>query len=261
MCTRARDLRLGDVGTVSRNFVFACCLALWLTTQLCLPLVRLSALPFFEMADHGVAHAKRAARRADTVEQFLNVRQRIDDIETRLDATAARVDQHELRLGYMEACLKIVLRGFTCVQEFLRNKDTDYKLAKGAFIAAFFAELKDSCTAEANWAINEAENLAVEHDGLVLVGIFPTGRNRDGMADAALRLQSSWVGGRVSSAAPFLGEARQLFTDRVRKPKGKGKGEGQQKGKGKPKGKGGKKGKGVAAPKRAAAPGMAGVEE
>ena len=89
------------------------------------------------MADHGVAHAKRAARRADTVEQFRNVRQRIDDIETRLDATAARVDQHELRLGYMEACLKIVLRGFTCVQEFLRNKDTDYKLAKGAFIAAF----------------------------------------------------------------------------------------------------------------------------
>ena len=101
------------------------------------------------MADHGVAHAKRAARRADTVEQFRNVRQRIDDIETRLDATAARVDQHELRLGYMEACLKIALRGFTCVQEFLRNKDTDYKLAKGAFIAAFFAELKDSCTAEA----------------------------------------------------------------------------------------------------------------
>ena len=153
--------------------------------------------------------------------------------------------------------LKIVLRGFTCVQEFLRNKDTDYKLAKGAFIAAFCAELKDSCHAEANLAINEAENLAVEHEGPVLVGIFPTGGNRDGMADAVLRLQSSWVGGRVSylltSAAPFLGETRQLFTDRVRKPKGKGKGEGQHKGKGKPKGKGGKKGKGAAVPKRAAA--------
>ena len=79
---------------------------LWLTTRLCLPQVCLLALPFFEMADHGVAHAKRAARRADTVEQFRNVRQRIDDIETRLDATAARVDQHELRLGYMEACLE-----------------------------------------------------------------------------------------------------------------------------------------------------------
>ena len=95
-----------------------------------------------------------------------------------------------------------------------------------------FAELKDSCTAEANWAINEAENLAVEHEGLVLVGIFLTGGNRDGMADTVLRLQSSWVGGRVSylltSAAPFLGEARQLFTDRVRKPKRKGKGEGQR---------------------------------
>ena len=53
------------------------------------------------MADHGAAHAKRAARRADTAEQFRNVRQRIDDIETRLNATTARVDQHELKLGYM----------------------------------------------------------------------------------------------------------------------------------------------------------------
>ena len=77
------------------------------------------------------------------------------------------------------------------------------------------------------------------------------------MADAVLRLQSSWDGGRVSylltSAAPFLGSTRQLFTDRVRKPKG----EGQHKGKGK----GGKKGKGAAVPKRAAAPGVAGMEE
>ena len=94
------------------------------------------------MADHGVAHAKRAAHRADTAEQFRNVRMRIDDVETRLDATVARVDHHELRLGYMEACLKIVLHGFTCVQEFLRNKDTDYKLAKGAFIAAFLLNSK-----------------------------------------------------------------------------------------------------------------------
>ena len=39
------------------------------------------------------------------------------DIETRLDATAARVDHHELRLGFLEASLKVVLRGFTCVQE------------------------------------------------------------------------------------------------------------------------------------------------
>ena len=81
------------------------------------------------------------------------------------------------------------------------------------------------------------------------------------MADAVLRLQSSWDGGRVSylltSAAPFLGATRQLFTDRVRKPKGKGKGEGQHKGKGK----GGQKSKGAAVPKRAAAPGVAGMEE
>ena len=204
------------------------------------------------MADNGVAQAKRAARRAETADQLRNVRMRLDDVETRLGATAARVEHHELRLGYLEASLKIVLRDLNCVQEFLRNKDTDYKLAKGAFIAAFFAELKDTCTAEANWAINEAETLAVEHDGLVLVGIFPTGGHWEGTADAVLRLQSSWVGGRISylltAAAPYLGETRQLFTDQVRKPKGKGKGEGQPKGKGKNKGKGGKKGKAAVHP-------------
>ena len=58
---------------------------------------------------------------------------------------------------------------FNCVQEVFRNKDTDFKLAKGAFFVVLFAELKDVCTAEATWAINEAETLAVEQEGLVVV--------------------------------------------------------------------------------------------
>ena len=146
------------------------------------------------------------------------------------------------------------------------EQDTDFKLAKSAVIAAFFAELKELCTAEANWAINEAETLACEQAGLVVVGIFPTGGSWEGTADAILRLQPTWVGGRVSylltAAAPFLGARRQMFTDRVHKHKGKGKGEGQMKGKGKNKGKGGKKGKGAGAlAKRAAAPVAAGGAE
>ena len=137
---------------------------------------------------------------------------------------------------------------------------------RGPLLLFFFAELKDACTAEANWALQEAETLAVEHEGLVVVGIFPTGGHWEGTADAVLRLQSSWVGGRISYCTDcsrhFFGCERTSFLlIRVRKPKGKGKGDGQAKGKGKNKGKAGKKGKGAPAPKRAAAPGGGLMEE
>ena len=100
------------------------------------------------MADHGVAHAKRAARKAENAEQLRNVRMRLDDLGTRLDTTDLGLFSTVLRLGFLEASLKVVLRCFNCVQEFFRNKDTDFKLAKSAFIAAFFTELEELCTAE-----------------------------------------------------------------------------------------------------------------
>ena len=130
------------------------------------------------------------------------------------------------------------------------RNDTDYKLAKGAFIAASFAELKEACIAEAHCAINEAETLAVEHEGLVVVGIFPTGGNWVGTADAVLRLQSSWVGGRISylltSAAPFLGQRDNFSQIVFANPRGRARGWPGQ-GHSKNKGKGGKKERGSSA--------------
>ena len=55
---------------------------------------------------------------------------------------------HETRLLFLEAHVKVVLRGFTAVQEFLRDLPGDFKLAKSAFIAALVAELKDKAFPE-----------------------------------------------------------------------------------------------------------------
>ena len=44
------------------------------------------------------------------------------------------------------------------------------------------------------------------------------------------RLQPTWMVHLLTTAAKFLVETRQVFTDWVRKPKGKGKGKGAEKG-------------------------------
>ena len=122
-----------------------------------------------------------------------------------------------------------------------------------AFIAVLSAELKELCTAEARslGPMNEAETLACEQEGLVVVGILPTGGNWEGTADVALRLQPTWVGDCVSylltAVAPFLGA--DVYGSCL-------KAQGQNKGKR------GKKGKGAGAlPKRVPAPGVAGGAE
>ena len=52
--------------------------------------------------------------------------------------------------------MKVVLRGFTAVQEFLRDLPGDFKLAKSASIAALVAEFKDKAFPEAAHCIDEA---------------------------------------------------------------------------------------------------------
>ena len=69
----------------------------------------------------------------------------------------------------------MVLRGLDAIPEFLRAKDNDYWLAKASFIAAFVAEMKENTGAEANAALAEGEGLICDDNGLVVVGIFPTG--------------------------------------------------------------------------------------
>ena len=165
-----------------------------------------------------------------------NVRMRVEDLEARMDAAEAQARSHETRLLFLEAHVKVVLRGFTAVQKFLRDLPGDFKLAKSAFIAALVAELKDKAFAEATHCIDEVETLLCENQGVVVVGVFPTGG-----------------GGRIAyliaTAGRYLPETHQVFTDCVRRNKGD---QGAGKGKGKP-GKGKGKGKGKPQPKRAAA--------
>ena len=116
---------------------------------------------------------RRAAARAQNEEEGRRVRQRLDDVEVRMDGMQSRIDQHEMRLGYLEAHIKVVLRGFDAVPEFFRSRDGDFRLAKSAFIAAFMAELKENNGAEANASLAEAETLICDDNGLVVVGSFP----------------------------------------------------------------------------------------
>ena len=63
---------------------------------------------------------------------------------------------------YLEAYTKVVLRGFSSVGDFLKDKERDFKLAKQAFIAAFVHEFRDKAFAEATHVLEEAETLLCE---------------------------------------------------------------------------------------------------
>ena len=194
-------------------------------------------VPLLNMADAAQPPRRgerRAAARAHNEEEGRRVRQRLDDVEVRLDGMQTRIDQHEMRLGFVEAHIKVVLRGFDAVPEFFRARDGDFRLAKSAFIAAFMAEVKENTGAKANASLAEAETLICDDNGLVVVGVFPTDGHLGQCPDAILRLQPTWAGSRLSYllvlAAKFLVENRQIFTDRVRKPSRQGQREGSRQG-------------------------------
>ena len=219
----------------------------------------------FPMAEAPAVRRRRGARvggeGGEEPEQGRRVRARVDDAETRLDTMEAQLLRHETRLQFTEAPLRVVLRGFSCVTEFLRTlRSHDLRAAKTAFIPTFIDELKDKCGPEVTHLIEEAENLFIDRQGWVLIGVFPTGGNFNDVPDGLMRLQPGYAGVRMShvlvQASKYLADSHQLFQDRVHRPRGE---QGGDKGKGKDKplvgkGKGGKgKAKG-AFPKRAAAP-------
>ena len=199
-----------------------------------------------------------AVRRRGAVrdEEIRNVRQRVDDVEQALDQHTVQLRSHEQRLQFVESACRLVLRGFECVPEFLTSRERDYRLAKASFITTFVTELRNCTTAEATTLIDEAEGLLCEHDGEVMVGLFPTGGTLNGKADGVLRLQHGFAGLRVghllAAAGRWCHETHTLFRDRVRRNKGE-KGKGKDKGKGKGKGKPMLKGKGRGAQAKAAA--------
>ena len=57
---------------------------------------------------------------------------------------------------------KVVLRGFSAVSDFLKDKERDFKLAKQAFIASFITKLKDKVFPEAIRVIEAAESLCAK---------------------------------------------------------------------------------------------------
>ena len=186
---------------------------------------------------------------------------RVEDAETRLDSLEVTLQRHETRLQFTEAPLRVVLRGLNCVAEFFRVlRSNDLRAAKTSFIPTFMDELKEKSGPEVTHFIEETENLLIDRQGWVLIGVFPTGGNFNDTPDGLMRLQPEYAGARMShvlvQASRYLADSRQLFQDRVRCPQRCEKGGDKGKGKGKVggKGKGGKgKAKG-AQPKMAAAP-------
>ena len=124
----------------------------------------------------------------------------LDDLETRMDTQESKSRGQDQRLLYAEAYTKVVLKGFSCVAEFLRAKDQDFKLAKQAFVASFVAELRDKGFAEATHVVDAAETLLCE---------IPTGGQLGTIPDAVLRLQASHSGGRISYLWRRLGSTSQ----------------------------------------------------
>ena len=224
----------------------------------CSPSVLLPHL-FVLMADAAQAaprHQRRKEARAQADEDVRRVRQRMDDADVRLDTLEGRLRGHDLRLQYLEAPLKLVLKKFKAPVEFWAAKDNGFQAAKSAFSAAFIQELRDAGGVTVQHLLEEAEPILAELDSHVVIGIFRTGgatQDKDGniIPDAVLRLQPGDQGLRLgyllSSIGRHLGEDRVVHTDRPRKhqgEKGKGKGKGKAQGKGKD--------KGLAQPKRAA---------
>ena len=80
---------------------------------------------FFPMAEVPAVRRRRGARAGgeggEEPEHGRRVRARVDDAETRLDTMEAQLLRHETRLQFTEAPLRVVLRGFSCVTEFLRT--------------------------------------------------------------------------------------------------------------------------------------------
>ena len=142
----------------------------------------------------------------------------------------------------------MVLRGFRCVSEFFRVlRSNDLRSAKTSLIPTFIDELKEKNGPEVTHLIEEAENLLIDRQAWVLIGVFPTGGNFNEVPDGLMRLQPGYAGARMShvhvQASKYLADSHQLFQDRAPRPQRGEKGGDKGKGKGKPlggKGKGGK---------------------
>ena len=145
---------------------------------------------------------RRKEARAQADEDVRRVRQRMDEADVRLDTLEGRLRGHDLRLQYLEAPLKLVLKKFKAPVEFWAAKDTGFQAAKSAFSAAFLRELRDAGSATVQHLLEEAEPIMAELDSHVIIGVFRAGgstQDRDGtiVPDAVLRLRPGDQGFRL----------------------------------------------------------------
>ena len=131
------------------------------------------------------------------------------------------------------------MRGFACVSDFCRVlRANDLRAAKTSFIPTFIDELKDKSGPEVPHLIEEAENLLVDRQGWVMIGVVPTGGQFNDMPHGLMRLQPGYASARMSrvlvQTSRYLVDTHQVFQDRVRHPQGgeQGGDKGKRKGKG-----------------------------
>ena len=93
---------------------------------------------------------RRKEARAQANDDVRRVRQRMDDTEVRLENLEGRLRGHDLRLQYLEAPLKLVLKKFKAPIEFWAAKDTGFQAAKSAFSAALLQELREAGGPQSN---------------------------------------------------------------------------------------------------------------
>ena len=156
-------------------------------------------LLLFPMADAAVPAApcqqRRKEARAQAQDDSRRVRQRLDEMETRIENLEGRFRGHDLRLQYLEAPLK--LRKFKARVEFWAAKDNGFQAPRSAFSAALLQELRKAGGATIQNLLEEAEPIMAQLDSWVIIGIVRAGgstQDRDGVIvpDALLRLHPSW---------------------------------------------------------------------
>ena len=108
------------------------------------PVLLRALLAMAKAAPAGPRQQSRKEARARTNDDVRRVRQRMDETETRLENLEGRLRGHDLRLQYLEAPLKLLLKKFKAPVEFWAAKDAGFQAAKSAFSAAFLEELRDA---------------------------------------------------------------------------------------------------------------------
>ena len=195
---------------------------------------------------------RRRARAAADGER--SVRQRLDEMVTRMDTAEALCRSQDTRILYLEAYTKVVLPGFSSVGDFLKDKERDFSWPSKRSLLLLFTSSVTKRSLKPPMFLKRLRPSSVRTMGWWWLASSPRGHHGTN-PDGVLRIQATWAGGRISyllaTAGKYLPESHQVFSDRVRRNKG-------EKGGGKGKGKEGKgNGKGKFKPpqaKRAAAP-------